>query len=128
MGMEEFIGVMKTCSNWFRLMASPCSKITRNHWIVHLKWVSFMICNIYVSKIVRKKDSPWKVHQKLSLCFVWNWTMFLYEFQNWHLEPLFSFLHDDIYLSGNIITFSYKSIVSLLIPWTLCFLIYLFYF
>ena len=31
------------------------SKVTKNHRIVHLKWVNFMTCKIYLSKAIKQK-------------------------------------------------------------------------
>lgn len=36
------------------MIAQLCENI-KNHWIVHLKWVNYMVCELHLSKTILKK-------------------------------------------------------------------------
>ena len=55
-------------------MVSQLCECTKNHWIVHCKWVNFMVCKLYINKAVKtqqkekKKKKPTIEHPIDILC------------------------------------------------------------
>lgn len=37
-------------------MAAQLRKFTKTHWVVRLKWVIFMVCNLYHNKVVSENQ------------------------------------------------------------------------
>lgn len=38
------------------VMVAQLSKFTNIHWIVHLKWLNFMVCKVYLNKALLKRE------------------------------------------------------------------------
>ena len=57
MGVRDFI---EEAADVLKLIygdsCAPFSKVTKDHWPVHLKWVNFMTCQVYLVKVVFKKE------------------------------------------------------------------------
>lgn len=45
MGARGVFGMREMFSSWIVVLAAQLCKFTRSHWIVHLKWVNFMVSN-----------------------------------------------------------------------------------
>lgn len=48
------IGMMKIFENWIVTMVAQLWKYTNRDGIVHLMWMNFMICELYLSKVFNK--------------------------------------------------------------------------
>lgn len=44
----------------------------KNHWIVHATWVNFMVCKLYLNKVVKKKKTPQTTNKGL---YNANWVL-----------------------------------------------------
>ena len=56
-------------------MVAQLCKYTKNYWIVHLKWVKFLLCKLYLNKAVFLKKNTWSKYEKMlrmSSLAVWN--------------------------------------------------------
>lgn len=52
MGWREFRGITEMFPNWIVLIVSQFRKFAKNHRILHLKWVNFVISIAYLNKTV----------------------------------------------------------------------------
>lgn len=43
---------MKVFQNYIVVMATQFYKYTKKHWIAHFKQVNFMVCELYLHKVV----------------------------------------------------------------------------
>ena len=43
-------------------MVSQLCECTKNHWIVHCKWVNFMVCKLYLNKAVKNQQKETHTH------------------------------------------------------------------
>ena len=41
------------------MVSQPC-ECTKNHWIVHWKWVNFMVCKLYLNNAVKTQQKEKK--------------------------------------------------------------------
>lgn len=50
--------------------SQPCEH-TKNHWVVHFKWLTYMIYKVYLNKVVLKKLG-WKNRDPATEIFLYN--------------------------------------------------------
>ena len=53
MSMRDILGGGENVLKLIIVMAEPLSKVTKNHLIIHLKWMNFMMYKIYLNKSVK---------------------------------------------------------------------------
>lgn len=51
--MRDILGGGENVLKLIIVMAEPLSKVTKNHLIIHLKWMNFMMYKIYLNKSVK---------------------------------------------------------------------------
>lgn len=66
-GYSLLFTVMAMFQNWIVVMVTQFCNYTGNHWIVHVKWMHFMVWKAYLGKAVNKSmASQWLPLRDLS--------------------------------------------------------------
>lgn len=55
MGIRNPVGVIHVFSDWIVVTVAYLNKLCKDHGIIFLQWMKFVICKLYHDKVVLKK-------------------------------------------------------------------------